>query len=58
MGNGVALRWPSGEVSPLIPTSQDHFIDRNYGEPVKIERNSSGEQTAIIYDRFRGLSTK
>ena len=58
IGNGLSLRWPSGELSPLIPTDQDHFIDRNYREPVKIERDSSGKQSALIYDRFRGFSTK
>ena len=58
IGNGLSLRWPSGELSQLIPTDQDHFIDRNYWETVKIERDSSGKQSALIYDRFRGFSTK
>jgi CubicO group peptidase (beta-lactamase class C family) len=58
IGNGLCLRWPSGDLSPLIPVGQDRFIDRNYWEPVKIERDSSGKQSALVYDRFRGLSTE
>jgi CubicO group peptidase (beta-lactamase class C family) len=58
IGNGLFLRWPSGELSPLIPTHRDHFVDRNYWEPVSIERDNSGEQSALIYDRFRGISIK
>ena len=56
--NGLSLRWPSGDLSPLIPTNHDRFIDRNYWEPVKIERDSSGRQSVLVYDRFRGFSTK
>ncbi len=57
-GNGLSLRWPSGDLSPLIPTSHDHFIDRAYWEPVGIERDSSGQPSALVYDRFRGSLQK
>jgi hypothetical protein len=56
--NGLSLHWASGDVSPLIPTSHDHFIDRSYWEPVSIERDSSGQPGALVYDRFRGLAAK
>ena len=56
--NGLSLHWPSGDASPLIPTSHDHFIDRAYWEPVSIERDSSGQPSTLVYDRFRGLAQK
>lgn len=51
---GLALHWPSGDLSPLIPQSPDHFIDRSYWEPVTLERDSAGHPAALVYDRFRG----
>ncbi len=51
---GLALRWPSGDRSPLIPQSPDHFIDRSYWEPVSLERDPAGHPVALLYDRFRG----
>jgi len=50
----VSLRWPSGDISALIPIGQDSFVDRSYWEPVKIERDPSGRPTALHYDRFAG----
>jgi D-alanyl-D-alanine carboxypeptidase len=49
------LRWPSGYLSPLIPVTTDHFLDRAYWEPVAVERDSSGRPIALRYDRFRGV---
>ncbi|HVT96850.1 MAG TPA: serine hydrolase domain-containing protein [Acidobacteriaceae bacterium] len=51
---GLALHWPSGDLSPLIPQSSDHFIDRSYWENVSIERDAAGHAVALNYDRFRG----
>lgn len=53
-GQELSMRWPSGEVSALIPLDRDHFVDRSYWEEVKIERGASGKPTALIYDRFQG----
>jgi hypothetical protein len=57
-GNDLSLRWPSGDLSPLIPISRDHFMDRSYWVPVSIERDNTGERSALIYDRFRGTPIK
>jgi len=48
------LRWPSGEQSPLIPTSPDQFIDRAYWEDVRIERDPAGTPSVLRYGRFQG----
>jgi CubicO group peptidase (beta-lactamase class C family) len=53
-GKELSLRWPSGELSPLIPLGKDHFVDRAYWEEVKIERNASGQPSVLVYDEFRG----
>lgn len=53
-GQELSLRWPSGDVSALIPLGQDHFIDRSYWEDVKIERDVSGKPTELVYDHFQG----
>jgi CubicO group peptidase (beta-lactamase class C family) len=50
----LAMHWPSGETSPLIPLGRDHFLDRSYWEEVKIERDATGLATAIMYDHFKG----
>src|SRR5579862_2196417 len=42
-GRELSLRWPSGEISPLIPLGPDHFMDRAYWEDVTIERDASGK---------------
>jgi CubicO group peptidase (beta-lactamase class C family) len=54
--NELFLLWPGGNLSPMIPISPDHFIDRAYGEPVTIERDSAGKPVAISYGRFRGTA--
>ena len=51
---GLSMGWPSGEVSPLIPTGRDRFIDRSYWEDFSIERDAAGHPTAIVYGEFRG----
>lgn len=57
-GGQLFLLWPSGSRSPLLPTDRDRFIDRTYWQDVRMERDSSGKVTALVYDRFtgRGLS--
>jgi CubicO group peptidase (beta-lactamase class C family) len=53
-GQELSMRWPSGDVSALIPLGPDHFIDRSYWEEVRIDRDASGKPTALIYDHFHG----
>ncbi|MGI8508732.1 MAG: serine hydrolase domain-containing protein [Gemmatimonadaceae bacterium] len=53
-GEELFLRWPTGDLSPMIPLKRDRFVDRSYWEPVAVERDSSGHVVAITYDRFRG----
>ena len=53
-GAKLSLHWPSGDISPLIPTSQDRFMDRAYWEEVKLERDPSGSPKSILYGHFRG----
>jgi len=50
----LLLRWPSGDISPLIPLDLDHFMDRSYWEEVKIERDNAGTPIAVLYGHFRG----
>jgi CubicO group peptidase (beta-lactamase class C family) len=50
----LAMRWPSGDISPLISLERDHFIDRSYWQDVKIERHAFGLPTRLIYDHFEG----
>jgi CubicO group peptidase (beta-lactamase class C family) len=57
-GRELSMRWPSGDVSPLIPVKKDQWIDRSYWEEVRIERDASGKPAVLIYDRFRGIATK
>jgi CubicO group peptidase (beta-lactamase class C family) len=53
-GAELFLRWPSGDLSPLIPLDRDHLIDRAYWEPVTIVRDERGVPRSITYDRFEG----
>jgi CubicO group peptidase (beta-lactamase class C family) len=53
----LSMRWPSGDVSALLPLGRDEFVDRAYWEPVKIERDASGKPVALVYDRFRGTAS-
>ncbi|HUD12163.1 MAG TPA: serine hydrolase domain-containing protein [Terracidiphilus sp.] len=55
-GQELSMRWPSGDVSALIPFGKDRFVDRSYWEEVEIERDSSGRPTALVYDRFHGAA--
>jgi len=48
------LRWPNGNLSPLIPIGADEWVDRSYWEPVRLDRDPSGMPAALYYDRFRG----
>lgn len=57
-GSALSLRWPSGDISPLIPLSKDHFVDRSYWEDVGIERNASGDPDVLMYGQFRGNAVK
>jgi hypothetical protein len=51
---GVGLQWPSGDLSVLIPTSTDHYVDRAYWMPVEIVRDDAGRIEAIKYGSFVG----
>ena len=53
-GKELSLRWPSGELSPLIQMDRDRFVDRAYWEPVIIERDANDKPTQLSYDRFKG----
>jgi CubicO group peptidase (beta-lactamase class C family) len=53
----VSLDWPSGTRSALIPTSKDHFMDRNFWVPVEIVRDGAGRIQELKYDRFTGQRT-
>jgi D-alanyl-D-alanine carboxypeptidase len=53
-GPELSLRWPSGDVSALIPLGRDHFVDRSYWEEVKIERDASGHPNTLVYGHFQG----
>jgi hypothetical protein len=55
-GRELSLRWPASSVSPLIPVGKDQFMDRSYWEPVKIERDASGNPTGLAYGAFHGTS--
>jgi CubicO group peptidase (beta-lactamase class C family) len=50
----LSLEWPSGNRSFLLPLDHDRFIDRNYWQEVRIQRDHLGKPTALTYDRFRG----
>ena len=56
-GSELSMRWPSGAISPLIPLSRDHFLDRSYWAEIHIERDAAGLPKAIVYDHFRGNAT-
>jgi CubicO group peptidase (beta-lactamase class C family) len=49
-----SLRWPSDELSPLIPLGGDRFVDRAYWEDVEIERDGAGCPSVLGYGHFRG----
>jgi D-alanyl-D-alanine carboxypeptidase len=57
-GSELSLRWPSGDISPLIPLGRDRFMDRSYWEEINLERNAAGFPKAIVYDHFRGNPTR
>jgi len=53
-GRELFMRWPSGDVSALIPIGPDHFVDRSYWVDVDIHRDSSGQLDGLLYDHFQG----
>jgi beta-glucanase (GH16 family) len=55
-GTEFGMRWPSGDISPLLPLSKDRFIDRSYWQEVRIERDAAGNPATLWYDRFQGKS--
>lgn len=57
-GAEMFLRWPSGDLSPLIPLDRDHYIDRAYWEPVNVTRGTDGVPISITYDRFTGTAAR
>jgi CubicO group peptidase (beta-lactamase class C family) len=56
-GQKLSMRWPSGDVSALIPLDRNRFVDRSYWEEVKIERGASGKPTALVYGHFQGMAS-
>jgi len=52
--DGVTLKWPTGDISALIPVAPDRYIDRSYWVPVEVRRNGHGDIIALQYDRFTG----
>jgi CubicO group peptidase (beta-lactamase class C family) len=57
-GRELSLRWPSGDLSPLVPVEPDIFIDRSYWQEVKIERDGRGNPIRLVYDGFEGLPAR
>jgi hypothetical protein len=57
-GGELQLRWPSGDVSALIPLGPDHFLDRSYWVDVKLDRDVSGHPVVLSYDRFQGKAVR
>lgn len=55
-GPELSLRWPSADISPLIPLGRDHFVDRSYWEEIRIERDGTGRPITLVYGRFRGTA--
>jgi CubicO group peptidase (beta-lactamase class C family) len=53
-GSDLALHWPSGDVSVLLPLEGDRFMDRSYWVPVTLVRDAEGHVTQLKYDRFLG----
>ena len=53
----VALDWPGGVRSALIPMGRDHFLDRNFWVSVEIVRDDHGRILELKYDRFTGQRT-
>jgi D-alanyl-D-alanine carboxypeptidase len=50
----VSLDWPTGIHSALIPTSKDHFMDRNFWVRVEIVRDGTGRIEQLKYGPFTG----
>ena len=57
-GRDVALEWPNGDISSLIPIATDRYIDRAYWVPVDVVRNDAGEISSLKYDRFTGARAR
>jgi CubicO group peptidase (beta-lactamase class C family) len=55
-GEDVTLVWPNGDISALIPTGPDRFVDRSYWVAVELKRDGRGD-VQLIYDRFTGQIT-
>ena len=53
----LSLRWPSGDLSALLPVERDRFVDRSYWQEVRMERDDAGNPIALVYDRFRGRAS-
>ena len=52
-GGELILRWPSGDISSLIPISGDQFIDRSYWEVISLEPGASPNRV-VRYGQFQG----
>ncbi len=53
-GSGLFMRWPSGDLSALVPLAEDHFVDRAYWEGVTLQRDTSGHPDGLLYGQFQG----
>lgn len=54
----LALRWPTGDTSVLLPLNGDNFMDRSYWVPVSLIRDESGRVVKLKYDRFIGTRSE
>lgn len=53
-GDDLALHWPSGDTSILLPLAGDRFMDRSYWVPVSLVRDPGGHVVQLKYDDFLG----
>lgn len=54
----MTLVWPQGDVSALIPTGRDRFIDRSYWETVMIDRDERGVVVEMRYGQYAGTAVR
>jgi CubicO group peptidase (beta-lactamase class C family) len=54
--SSLALHWPSGDLTELIPTATDAYIDRSYWQTVGIARDTAGHPTRLTYGTFSGAA--
>jgi CubicO group peptidase (beta-lactamase class C family) len=52
--DGLFLRWPDGDRSPMLPMGHDRFRDRTYWVTMELVRGEGGTVRTIRYGRFAG----